>query len=128
MDEKRKIMLGSFFIRTGLATVFLYAAVSSFLQPDAWVGFFPFWLQNIIPGKILLSLFAIFQIGLALWLLTGKRMFEAGIVSAITLLAILIFNLGALDIVFRDVAILLSALALVALEHARRRKNRGKRV
>ena len=44
-DEKR---LASFFLRIGLATVFLYAGISAFLNPIAWIGFIPLWLRNII--------------------------------------------------------------------------------
>ena len=108
-------MLASFLIRVGLAIVFLYAAVGAFLDPQSWIGFFPAWLRDIVPGNILLGFHSIFEIFLSLWLLSGKRSYEAGVVSSLFLGLIIVVNLGAFDIVFRDVAIFGMALALTAL-------------
>ena len=41
--------------------------------------------------------------------------FLAGLISAATLLGIIVFNLGALDIVFRDIGLFFAALALAFL-------------
>lgn len=111
----------SFFLRIGLATVFLYAAVASFLNPEAWIGFLPFWLRNLIPANILLVEFSIYQVGLTFWLLSGKKVFYSSLLAGLTLLAIVVANLGDLDIIFRDIAILFSAIALMVL-HRRDRK------
>jgi len=111
----------SFFLRIGLATVFLYAAVASFLNPGAWIGFLPFWLRNLIPANILLIGFSIYQAGLTFWLLSGKKVFYSSFLAGLTLLAIVVSNLGDLDIIFRDIAILFSAIALMVL-HGEDRK------
>jgi hypothetical protein len=108
--------LVSFLLRTGLAIAFLYAAIASFLEPISWIGFFPAFLRELLPAEILLMVFSVYELGLALWLLSGKASYYAGLLSAATLAGIIVFNLGALDIIFRDIAILASALALVALE------------
>ena len=105
----------SFLLRAGLAVVFLYAAVASFLDPNSWIGFLPQFLRNIVPANILLILFSIYEIILGLWLLSGKKIYPAAILAIITMASIVIFNMGALDIVFRDVAILFAALALAVL-------------
>ena len=105
----------SFFLRLGLAIVFLYAAIASFLDPLAWIGFFPAWMRDIFDAKMLLSVFSVYEIGLALWLLSGKRTFYAAMFAAATMAGIILTNLAILDIVFRDIAIFFSACALVAL-------------
>lgn len=110
-----KITLISFFLRIGLAAVFLYAAISSFLNPLAWVGFFPLWLRDLIPPKILIFSFSTYEILLSLWLFSSWKSFYVAIVSSLTLFAIIIGNLGALDIIFRDIAILFMAISLAIL-------------
>lgn len=107
--------LASFLLRIGIACVLLYAAVASLLDSTSWIGFLPQWSRNLIPAAILLTIFSIFEIALALLLLSGKRPKEAAVISALTLAAITIANIGVFDIVFRDVGLLFSAFALVAL-------------
>jgi len=111
----KKELLISFLLRVGLALVFLYAATASFLEPDSWIGFLPGFMRDIMPAKILLSLFSIYEIVLAFWLLSGKKTFYAAILAAATMFAITVTSLGALDIVFRDVAIFFMATALAVL-------------
>lgn len=110
------IRLASFFLRAGLAIVFLYAGVASFLDPVSWIGYIPPWIREFMGAEAFLNIHAVGEIILALWLLSGKRAYEAGIVAALAMAAIILFNLGLLDVVFRDVAILAMALALAILE------------
>ena len=117
LDQKNKRILVSFILRAGLATVFLYAAISSFLEPNAWAGFIPMFLINIIPAKIFLVIYGVCQGVLALWLLSNKKTFYASIVSIILMLAIIVSNITALYIVFRDIPIMLSAIALAVLSY-----------
>lgn len=111
--------IARFFLRIGIATVFLYAAISSISQPENWIGFIPLWLRNLtsplIPPETLLFGFSIFQIVLAVWLLLGRKTGAAAVISAITLFGIVLVNIGSFDIVFRDIAIAFSALALALL-------------
>ena len=106
----------SFLLRAGIAIAFLYAAISSFLDPFAWIGFMPAWIERVVPRAALLSLFSAYEIILALWLLSGKQAYRAAALSSATLFAIIIFNVASLDILFRDVPILFAALALMALQ------------
>jgi len=106
--------LVSFLLRVGVATVFLYAAVAATLDPSAWIGFFPQFVRNLIPGTALLILFSAYEIALGLWILSGRKTFYAGLFAAATLLAIIVVNITLLDIVFRDIAIFFAALALIA--------------
>lgn len=115
-----KDLLVSFILRSGLAVVFFYAAIAAFLDPNSWVGFIPSWIKTIIPGRIFLILYSIYELVLGVWLLSNKKTYYAAVLSAITMFAIIIFNIGVLDILFRDIAILLSAVALAVLAKLQR--------
>ncbi len=104
--------LALFILRLGIATVFLYAAIAGYLQPQNWIGYLPQFLRNIFPSNVLLMFFGAYEIILSIWLLWGKRVFLAALISALTLLGIIVTNIGALDIVFRDIAIFFAALSL----------------
>lgn len=107
---KTRINLATFTLRSGLAIAFLYAAISSILQPDVWTTFLPAFIPSLT-----LFLFSLFQVGLAIWLLSPYKTYEAAIVSSITLFFITIANISALDFVFRDVAIFLASVSLTIL-------------
>ena len=112
-----KDVFASFLLRAGLAIILLYAGFSALLNPLAWVAFMPGWLIVIVSPNFFLPTFAVFQILLALWLLSNKFILEAALVTSLILLAIIIFNLAALDIVFRDLTILFACFALLALHY-----------
>ncbi|MDP2637220.1 MAG: hypothetical protein Q8P03_01255, partial [bacterium] len=102
-------------LRIGLAFVFFYAAISSFFEPLNWVGFFPQFLRSLIPQNMLLLGFSLFEAAMGLWLLSGRKVFLASFISALSFLGIVLFNLGSLDILFRDIGLLFAALALLFL-------------
>ena len=110
-EEHKKEVLVSFLLRIGLAFVFFYAAISSLLFPENWIGFFPSFLKL----NWILFLFSVYEILLGLWLLSNKYVFYASIISALTLFFIVAFNLTLFDLVFRDVAIFFMAVALATL-------------
>ncbi len=115
----------SFFLRVGLATVFGYAALAAFLDPTSWIGFVPSMLGDA--GRLLfLYMFGAYELFMALWLLSDRNVYGAAIASSITLFAILVANIGALDILFRDVAILMSSLALLFLSEPMKQRRRKK--
>lgn len=105
----------SFFLRAGISIAFFYAAISAFVNPNAWMGYIPVFIQNLINPGIFLYIHSAFNLILGLWLLSNKKTFYASIVSAGAMLAIIAFNINAFDIVFRDIAILFSAIALAFL-------------
>lgn len=108
-------------LRIGLAVVFLYAAIAAMLDPNSWIGYFPGFLQNLIPAAILLPIFSFYEVLLALWLLSGRKLFYASMFAALTLVGIIGANTSLMDILFRDVAIFFAALALAALSRSRTR-------
>jgi len=99
-------------LRIGLAFVFTYAAIAAFLNPSAWIGFFPTFIRDIFPDSLLLSGFSIAELVIAVLLFFKKTVFYTSLASAILLLGMILFNLGSLDIVFRDVGLLFAALSL----------------
>lgn len=106
-------------LRFGLAFTLIYAGISAFINPDAWVGFIPTFLKDFLVDEILLTAHSVGNIILGLWLLLGWKVYYSAFISAIAIASILVFNLGAMDIVFRDVGLLLAAVALVFLSKGR---------
>lgn len=108
--------LVSFFLRIGLAAVFIYAAIASFLDPDTWASFIPSFVGEIVPPQALLMVFSLYELALAGVLLLDRFVFPAAALAALTMAAILITNAAGMDVLFRDVAIMFMALALAALK------------
>jgi len=112
MDNARAAEL---LLRIGLAFVFIYAAISALVLPDAWIGFYPEFVRGIIPDQVLLYSHSFAEIILAFWLLSGWKTFWAAGLSAVWLFGIILGTLGIFLVTFRDVAIFFSALALALL-------------
>ncbi|HEY2004090.1 MAG TPA: DoxX family membrane protein [Candidatus Saccharimonadia bacterium] len=110
-----KVKLAKLILRLGLAAVFLYAAAGSLASPQDWVGYLPAFATNIAPAGILLKIFSAYELLLALWLVSGKYLRYAGILSALTMLGIILTGLKLLAITFRDLAIATAAIALAVL-------------
>ena len=112
----KKLQKTSLVLRLALAFSFIYAAISSFITPQNWVGFLPEFLPgNFITYGFYLLGFSVYEFLLGVWLISNKKLYYASIISAITLALITILNLAQLDIVFRDVSLFLTAVALVIL-------------
>ena len=107
--------LASIFLRIGLAGVFLYAAIASFMAPAQWVNYLPQFIATSSSANLYLDIFSVIEILLALWLLWGKRIVWAALISAVLMAGVIIFNLSSLYIVFRDFGLLFAALALATL-------------
>lgn len=107
----------------GLAFVFGYAAVSALLNPSTYRAYLPSLLP--LPSEsttdALLRLFAVYEAGLAVGVLTRRFRHAAALLSAVTLAAIVAVNGDAFEVLFRNVAIALGALALANLSPTRRK-------
>ncbi len=99
-------------LRWGLAFVFFYAAIASLLDPAEWSSFLPTSLATSPYVHVLLTGFAVYQLILAALLFVGKKLYWASLFSTITLAAIVVVNVQAADVVFRDVGLALASLAL----------------
>ena len=102
-------------LRIGVAFAFAYAAIAGFINPTAWVGFFPPFLKELAPANVVVGVWGVLEMLLALALLFVQRVFVPATIAAVLLLGITVFNVGAFDIVFRDVSIALAAIALALL-------------
>ncbi|PIR82652.1 hypothetical protein COU20_01255 [Candidatus Kaiserbacteria bacterium CG10_big_fil_rev_8_21_14_0_10_59_10] len=117
MDRRVEILL-----RVGLAFAFLYPPVSAYLDPYAWIGFFPQFLRDIAGNDaLLLHAFGVVEIALGAWVLFGRNIFWPSAIMVGMLAGIVLLNWRAMDILFRDISILALALAL-ALEHWKRER------
>ncbi|MDP3996809.1 MAG: hypothetical protein Q8P86_03915 [bacterium] len=116
MDLKRE-KIAMLFLRLGVAFSFTYAAISGFLNPIDWVGFFPAFMLDYIPGPTLLIIWGVIEIILAIWILFGRKIFIPSVIASLSLAGLIFWNWGALDIIFRDVTILMTTLALVVFSY-----------
>jgi len=111
LDNKK---LTPIFLRLGLATMFLYAAISSFVDPREWVGFLPSVLTDRIDAETLLHIFSVYELAIATWLLSGVYVRYAALLCALTLGGIVVTNFDLFAISFRDIGLLFAALALAS--------------
>jgi len=112
-----EVSLAGLLLRFGLAFTLLYAAVSSYLVPLNWVGFLPGFVRVLgIEETFLLQSFSGIEIVLAMWLLWGKKLFFPSLAAALLFVGIALFNLGAMDVLFRDIGLFFAALALLLLK------------
>ena len=102
----------SWLLRIGLAIVFLYAAISSLQHPLVWAGFLPNFLTRAVNGTTLIKLFAIYELVLSVWLLSGKYHKFSSLLAALTLIGIIVTNPSQLITTFRDIGLVFMALAL----------------
>lgn len=107
-------------LRIGLAFVYLYAAIEIHINPAGFMKYVPSQM-SIIPTDLFLLVFGIFEVLLTLWLLSGKRTEYAGMISFLLMAGIIFPNMAYFDVLFRNVAIAFASLALVALDHRKRR-------
>jgi uncharacterized membrane protein YphA (DoxX/SURF4 family) len=107
--------LPALLLRVGLAIVFLYAAISSFISPREWIGYLPGLLTEHVAGTTLLHVFSVYELLLAAWLLSGVYTRWVALLCAATLAGIVTANFSLFAISFRDIGLIFAALALAAL-------------
>lgn len=105
----------SLLLRVAVAFALLFPALNAFFDPYAWIGYFPSFLTGIVPDLVLLHTFGVIEIILALWILSGQRIFIPSLLVTVLLVAIVLVNAPDFQVLFRDVPIALSALVLVIL-------------
>src|ERR1700690_2781332 len=95
-------------LQVGLAFVFAYAAIESFMHPFDWTSYLPNFLSHLAALTTLIKIFAVYEAILAVWLLSGKYLKVVGLLCALTFASILIFNPNQFIVIFRDVGLLLA--------------------
>jgi len=116
-----KEKLVEYALRAGVALAFLYPPLNALVDPYAWVGYFPSFLRGYVDDFTLLHTFGVVEILLALWILSGWRIFWPSVAATTMLLGIVIFNLPNFQVVFRDISIaaMSFSLAVISLKHGR---------
>ena len=106
-------------LRLGAGLAFLYPPLMALRDPVSWLSYFPSFMRELpIPETLLLQGFGVVEIIIALWILSGRRIFIPSTLATLMFIAIVAFNWNQLDVLFRDLSIaaLTAALALDALK------------
>ena len=110
-------------LRIGVAFAFLYPPIDALVDPFGWIGYFPGFMHGFVPDMILLHGFGLFEVAIALWLLSGYRIRTPAILAMLTLLSIVILDRTEFQVTFRDLSIAAAALALALLPDSRSEKD-----
>jgi uncharacterized membrane protein YphA (DoxX/SURF4 family) len=103
--------LPSWLLRAGLAFVLSYAATSSFFHPETFARYFPSFMPASWATE-LLPVFAVFEMLLAVGLMTDRFTYPASMLAGLTMIGIIVVNPDVFDVLFRNVAIACGAFAL----------------
>ncbi len=111
-------------LRVGLAFAFLYPPYAALIDPTSWLGYFPQFVLAAtgslgIPELVVLHGFGVVEVIIALWLLSGWRVYYPAAAATLILAAIVLLDYQNFDVLFRDVSIGLAALSLALAEWAR---------
>ena len=106
-------------LRIGVAFALLYPPLNALADPLAWIGYFPPFMRGFVPDEVLLHAFGIVEVIMALWILSGWRIFWPSAAATVMLVGIVVFNPTNFQVLFRDLAIAASifALAVVSWRH-----------
>jgi len=110
-------------LRIGVAFALLFPPLNALVDPLAWIGYFPPFTRGIVADEVLLYAFGIVEVVIALWILSGWRIFWPSVAATAMLLGIVVFNPTNFQVLFRDLTIAASvfALALHTWRHEFRR-------
>lgn len=117
--------LASIVLRAGVAFAFLYPPINALGDPYAWIGYFPPFTRGYVPDEVLLHAFGIVEIVIALWILSGWRVFWPSLTATAMLLGIVVFNVPNFQVLFRDLAIAAMPFSLVVINYADERRRLG---
>lgn len=107
-----KHSLAALVLRVGVAFAFLYPPINALVDPQSWIGYFPSFVHGYVPDMVLLHGFGLVEVAIALWILSGKRIFIPSALAALLLLAIVVLDASEFQILFRDLSIAAAAAAL----------------
>jgi hypothetical protein len=113
----------SYILRIAIAFAFIYPPIAAFINPEGWIWFVPVFVESVMPRELFLNLFGVVEIIIALGVLLMRNPFYPAIASIAILAIIIGYDLTIFDITFRDVSILLSAVALMFLHRRDERAN-----
>ena len=122
--DRSQTVVATWFLRAGLAFVFLYAAAATLVDPVAASTYFPDVAPPDMVIDVLLPSFAAYEVLLAAALVTKRFTFPASVLATVTLVGIMVVNADAFGVLFRNVAIACAALALAIQSRAERTAER----
>jgi uncharacterized membrane protein YphA (DoxX/SURF4 family) len=105
-------------LRIGLAIVFLWFGIDKFIQPQYWLdAWVPSFVQNFasgihIGGRDLINLIGIFEVIVALSLLTGFFMRYFAVAAAVFLVSIIAIH-GFNEVIIRDIGLVGALIAII---------------
>ena len=105
-------MIAHWLLRAAVAFAFLYPALSGIFEPYTWIGYIPSFAKGFVDDVVLLHMFGTVEVILALWILSGWRIFWPSLAAAAILIVIVFVNPQEFPILFRDLSIAAAALAL----------------
>ena len=120
LTQHRAQHLASFLLRLGLAFVLCYAAIAMHYMPSTFTKYVPFSVQHIIPLSLFLPLLGILEVSLSIWLLSGWYVTYPAVITALMMILIVIFNPQYFSVLFRNISIFFSALALAVMDTSQR--------
>ncbi len=112
-------------LRIGVAFAFLYPPINALADPYAWIGYFPPFVQGYVADDVLLHAFGVIEVVIALWILSGWRIFWPSVVATAMLLGIVVFNPSNFQVLFRDVTIAAIPFALAVISYGDERRKLG---
>ena len=112
MTRRQLVILS---LRLGLIFVFSYVPSASYLDPSSYYHYLPAWSAPFINKDLALTLLSIFELLLVGWFIWGKQLLIPSILAAVALTGILILNFPSFGVIFRNVSIIFSAIALAIL-------------
>ena len=104
--------ISNLLLRIGVAFAFLYPPFDALSNPDSWIGYFPKFLHGIAPDPVLLHGFGVLEVIIALWILSGRKIFWPTLAAGVMLATIVLANLNNFEVLFRDLVIAAMAFAL----------------
>lgn len=100
-------------LRIAIAFAFLYVAYASWAHPSDWIGYIPAFVKDFgLPENVLMMSLLGVHVILALWILSGWRIFIPSFAAAIFLGGVVYFNSNQLNVLFRDISLAIASLAL----------------
>lgn len=112
-----KSAFSNLLLRLGVAFAFLYPPISALYNPDSWLGYLPEFARLSaralgVSDLFFLHAFGVVEVILALWILSGRKIFWPSTTATVLLITIVAFNPFQFEVLFRDLSIAAMSLAL----------------
>ena len=117
--------LAQIILRVGAAFAFLYPPLNALSDPGSWIGYFPAFMHGFVPDPVLLHGFGVVEVIIALWILSGWKIFWPSLVATVMIVSIVAFNIPQMQVLFRDLSIAAMTLSLALMNLPKRAQVSG---